>query len=216
MEDEADIYDGVRAQFPLTFGKQSKPHTPLESVHSATRRRSPNPAAPSPSASLPSSTAADAAGAGGSLPPLSSSSKAWLGALRARNPRRGPAEARTGSRGGDVEDGDRAIIGPPRPPPGLISTDDGGGEGEDDDHGVLIGPPQPPPGNLGDGGENDEEEEVMIGPPRPPNVDSDEEEEEENRYRIPLSNEIVLKGHTKVSLSLFSVTLFCDFLSLLI
>ncbi|KAJ0082880.1 hypothetical protein Patl1_10949 [Pistacia atlantica] len=38
MEDEAEIYDGIRAQFPLAFGKQSKPQTSLEKVHDATRR----------------------------------------------------------------------------------------------------------------------------------------------------------------------------------
>ena len=48
----------------------------------------------------------------------------------------------------------------------------------------------------------DEEEEEVVGPPRPPPGlsfgDSDsEEKEKENRYRIPLSNEIVLKAHTK-------------------
>lgn len=197
MEDEAEIYDGVRAQFPLTFGKQSKPQTPLESVHSATRRHGPNPnpaSSSSPSASLPSTASAAAVKSSG-LPSLSSSSRAWLEAVRAGNPRPNP-EAGIGSRGGDGEDGDRAVIGPPRPPPGLISNDDGGGE--DDDDGVMVGPPPPPPGYHGDG-DDEEEEEVMIGPPRPPNVDSDEEEEEEeNQYRIPLSNEIVLKGHTKV------------------
>ncbi|XP_030470634.2 uncharacterized protein LOC115688846 [Syzygium oleosum] len=205
MEDEAEIYDGVRAQFPLSFGKQSKPQAPLESVHSATRRHGPGRASASPSPSLPSATAAAAAAGGGKsggLPSLSSS-RAWLEELRAGNPRPGP-DAGTGSRGGgDGEGGGRAMIGPPRPPPGLISSDDGGGEEEDDDDddGVMVGPPPPtPPGNLGDGGDDDEEEEeVMIGPPRPPIVDSDEEEEEEeNRYRLPLSNEIVLKGHTKI------------------
>ena len=48
--------------------------------------------------------------------------------------------------------------------------------------------------------------------------DSDsEEEEKENRYQIPLSNEIVLKGHTKVShtLSLF-VTFFFFFFFFLV
>lgn len=212
MEDEAEIYDGVRAQFPLTFGKQSKPQTPLESVHSATRRHGPNPnpasSSSSPSPSLPST--ASAAGKSSGLPPLSSSSRAWLEAVRAGNPRPDP-EAGIGSRGGD---GDRAVIGPPRPPPGLISSDDGGGE--DDDDGVMVGPPPPPPGNLGDG-DDEEEQEVMIGPPRPPNVDSDEEEEEEeNQYRIPLSNEIVLKGHTKVSPFLSPVPLLVAFLVLLI
>ncbi|XP_030546507.2 LOW QUALITY PROTEIN: WD repeat-containing protein 70 [Rhodamnia argentea] len=211
MEDEAEIYDGVRAQFPLTFGKQSKPQTSLESVHRATRRHGPNPnpnpdSSSSPSPSLPSTTSAAVAAAGESsgLPSLSSSSRAWLEAVRAGNPRPDP-EAGIGSRrGGDGEGGDRAVIGPPRPPPGLISNDDGGGEDDDDDDddGVMVGPPPPPPGNLGDG-DDEEEEEVMIGPPRPPNVDSGEEEEgeeeeEENQYRIPLSNEIELKGHTKV------------------
>ncbi|KAI6673485.1 hypothetical protein NL676_001391 [Syzygium grande] len=188
MEDEAEIYDGVRAQFPLSFGKQSKaqasPRIPV--------------------------AAAGGGGKSGGLPSLSSSSRAWLEGLRAGNPRPGP-DAGTGSRGGggDGEGGGRAMIGPPRPPPGLISSDDGGGEEEeeedDDDDGVMVGPPPPPPGNLGDGGDDDEEEEeeeAMIGPPRPPIVDSEdeeeEEEEEENRYRLPLSNEIVLKGHTKI------------------
>lgn len=208
MEDEAEIYDGVRAQFPLTFGKQSKPQTSLESVHSATRRGGPAPAPdPASSSSLPSTTsAAGDAGASKSsgLPSLSSSSAAWLEGLRAGNPRAG-REAGIGSRGGNGEDGNRAMIGPPRPPPGFSANDDGGDEGgeDDDDDGVMVGPPPPPPRNLGDDDDDDdeEEEEAMIGPPRPPVVDSDEEEEEEeeeNRYRLPLSNEIVLKGHNKI------------------
>lgn len=208
MEDEAEIYDGVRAQFPLTFGKQSKPQTSLESVHSATRRGGPAPAPdpdPASSSSLPSTTsAAGDAGASKSsgLPSLSSSSAAWLEGLRAGNPRAG-REAGIGSRGGDGEDGGRAMIGPPRPPPGFSANDDGGDEDgeDDDDDGVMVGPPPPPPRNLGDDDDDEEEEEAMIGPPRPPVVDSDEEEEEEeeeNRYRLPLSNEIVLKGHNKI------------------
>lgn len=206
MEDEAEIYDGVRAQFPLTFGKQSKPQTSLESVHSATRRGGPAPApASASSSSLPSTTSASAAGGAGKssgLPSLSSSSAAWLEGLRAGNPRAG-REAGIGSRGGDGEDGGRAMIGPPRPPPGFSANDDGGDEDgeDDDDDGVMVGPPPPPPRNLGDDDDDEEEEEAMIGPPRPPVVDSDEEEEEEeeeNRYRLPLSNEIVLKGHNKI------------------
>ncbi|KAL2470590.1 Transducin/WD40 repeat-like superfamily protein [Abeliophyllum distichum] len=62
----------------------------------------------------------------------------------------------------------------------------------------MIGPPRP----LGGDGEDDE---PMIGPPRlPPGpAESDSEDEidgeaEDDRYRIPMSNEIVLKGHTKV------------------
>ena len=58
----------------------------------------------------------------------------------------------------------------------------------------MVGPPRPPPGmSFGDS-----EDEV------------EEEEETENQYRIPLSNEIVLKGHTKVFLSL-SLSNFCFF-----
>lgn len=88
-------------------------------------------------------------------------------------------------------------MGPPRPHPAAQLASDDEEEG-------IIGPPRPAAGQLG----SEDEEEEIIGPPRPPpglNVgdsgsddDDDEEEEEENRYRIPQSNEIVLKGHTKV------------------
>lgn len=90
-------------------------------------------------------------------------------------------------------------MGPPRPHPAAQLASDDEEEG-------IIGPPRPAAGQLG----SEDEEEEIIGPPRPPpglNVgdsgsddDDDEEEEEENRYRIPQSNEIVLKGHTKVLL----------------
>uniref|UniRef100_A0A0R0KSR6 Uncharacterized protein n=1 Tax=Glycine max TaxID=3847 RepID=A0A0R0KSR6_SOYBN len=43
MEEEGDIYDGAPAQFPISFGKQSKPQTPLEAIHTATRRSNSNP-----------------------------------------------------------------------------------------------------------------------------------------------------------------------------
>ena len=59
----------------------------------------------------------------------------------------------------------------------------------------MVGPPRPPPGmSFGDS-----EDEV------------EEEEETENQYRIPLSNEIVLKGHTKVFLSLSPSLTFVSF-----
>ncbi|MCD7471290.1 hypothetical protein HAX54_011625 [Datura stramonium] len=38
MADEAEIYDGARAQFPMSFGKQAKSQASLELVHNATRR----------------------------------------------------------------------------------------------------------------------------------------------------------------------------------
>ncbi|XP_022771352.1 WD repeat-containing protein 70-like [Durio zibethinus] len=163
MEDDADIYDGIRAQFPLTFGKQQKSQTSLEAIHNATRR---------------STTAAAASNNNKSsegLPSLSSSSsKAWLDSLRnSKPPNPNPNDS---------------VIGPPRPPPGPVP--------DEDDDGVMVGPPPPPPAS-GD----DDDDDVMIGPPRPPvgpSSDSESEEEEENRYRIPMSNEIILKGHTKI------------------
>lgn len=162
MEDEAEIYDGIRAQFPLTFGKQAKSQTPLEKIHSATRRSDP----------LTTTTAATD-NEKNNLPSISSSSKEWLGTLR--NPK----------------SSDAAPIGPPPPPPRQQEL-----EADDDD--VVIGPPRPPQQ------QEDDADSVIIGPPRPPaesgddDDDVDEEEGEENWRQIPMSNEIVLKGHTKV------------------
>jgi hypothetical protein len=62
---------------------------------------------------------------------------------------------------------------------------DGNGDDDDDD----------------DDEEEEEEDGVMIGPLRPPEpADSDEED---FLYRIPTSNEIVLGGHSKVTLVMF-------------
>lgn len=112
----------------------------------------------------------------------------------------------------DEDDGGDVIVGPPRPP-GLGT--DGGVEDVDDDD-VMVGPPRPPV-DLDRSRDDDGE---MIGPPRPPPAgsklsDSEEEDmddEEDNRHRIPLSNEIVLKGHTKVLSS--SLQLLCCFYNL--
>lgn len=153
MEDEADIYDGIRAQFPLTFGKQAKSQTPLEKIHNATRRSDPS-----------TTTTAATDNKKNDLSSFSSSSKERLDTLR--NPKSSDAPP------------------PPQQEP----------EGDDDD--VMIGPPRPPQQ------QEDDADSVMIGPPRPPaesgDEDDDEEGGEENRYRIPMSNEIVLKGHTKI------------------
>jgi hypothetical protein len=72
----------------------------------------------------------------------------------------------------------------------------------------MVGPPRPPPGLAAAADDDDDEEEeeeeedgVMIGPLRPPEpADSDEED---FLYRIPTSNEIVLGGHSKVTLVMF-------------
>ncbi|KAM7496157.1 hypothetical protein LguiA_020571 [Lonicera macranthoides] len=180
MEEEAEIYDGIRAQFPLSFGKQSKSQTPLESLHKSTLRA----AATTPSTAVddqkPSSSSRSISEV---FPSISSSSKAWLDTLK--NPNRNNP---------NPNPSDDMKIRPPRPP--LAEN------GEEDD-GEMIGPPPPPP--AADEDEDDDGGE-MIGPPRPPMgmVGSDTEDDDESggegmeAYRIPLSNEIVLKGHTKV------------------
>ncbi|CAM8891298.1 unnamed protein product [Rhodiola kirilowii] len=186
-EDEAEIYDGVRAEFPLTFGKQSKPMTPLEKIHNTTRR-----------AGAPEDKG---------FPSLSSSSKSWLDSLRKPGKNRGDSGSGNpnyeGTRvqdSGRVEDdggSDGVVIGPPRPPPGWAADE------KEEEDGSLIGPPRPSPGGQGEDSDGE-----MIGPPPPPlglnETDSDSdggsdvESDEGARHRIPLSNEIVLKGHSKV------------------
>ncbi|KAL4368296.1 hypothetical protein GQ457_05G007540 [Hibiscus cannabinus] len=112
MEDEAEIYDGIRAQFPLTFGKQQKSQTSLEAVHNATRRST---------ASKNSDNKTDEA-----LPSVSSSSKAWLDSLRnSKSPNPSPNGSVIGPPPGPVPDEDDVMVGPPPPPPGLGEDDDG-------------------------------------------------------------------------------------------
>lgn len=195
MEDEAEIYDGIRAQFPLSFGKQAKSLTPLESIHNSTRR------------SNALSDNGDSLSTSKALPSLSSSSKSWLNSLRNSdlNPNSRNASAHDTTKSGQSSefynnDGGGMLVGPPRPPPDIGSGDD---EEEEDDGEVMIGPPRPPENSTGDDSEDDD---VMIGPPPPPpgsnlaesESDGELDVEEQNIYRIPLSNEIVLKGHAKI------------------
>ncbi|KAK4792405.1 hypothetical protein SAY86_022840 [Trapa natans] len=182
MDDEGEIYGGIRAQFPLSFGKQLASQTSLETVHNTTRRPD----------SKPARATSSAPNKGGDLPSLSSSSQAWLNSLRSGNPKPDPtigikSNIREDSTAAGIADSDGgAMIGPPRPPAEL---------GSDDDDGGMVGPPPPPPNFAPD---DDEDDDLMIGPP-PQSLQSDEDEEEgESRYRIPFSNEIVLKGHSKV------------------
>lgn len=179
MEDEADIYNGIRAQFPVSFGKQSKAQVSLESIHNATRR--PSTTAASVDDHLPSSSSA--------FPALSTSSEAWLDSVK-----KTPSSSRNSANPNPNPNDNDVTIGPPRPPP----VSDSNTDVQEDDDNVIIGPPRPVEV------EDDDDEGEMIGPPRPPPVGSDTEDEgesdgeEENSHRIPLSNEIVLKGHTKV------------------
>ncbi|KAJ1375781.1 WD repeat-containing protein 70, partial [Sesbania bispinosa] len=113
MEEEGEIYDGVRAQFPLSFGKQTKSQTSIEKIHNAIRRTS----------NSNSKTTND-------FPSLSSSSKGWLKSLRpSRNPTPPPPQP-------DEED-DGPFMGPPPPPSGL------GPENHDDGEMIGPPPPPP-------------------------------------------------------------------------
>lgn len=222
MDDEAEMYDGIRAQFPLSFGKQSKSQTPLELIHNTTRRSTVSAAFDASNSEpgvKPSTSTSDSKN--DVFPPLSSSSKAWLESVRKPNPKskiggnsdggrnqskliglpRPPVDEAGPIIGHDCLPpgsyaGDGPEIGPPRPPSGGYVED-----GNDDDgDGLEIGPPRPP-----QDGDAEDDDEPMVGPPRPPSgqieLDSDEDVDEENSddaFRIPMSNEIVLKGHTKV------------------
>lgn len=155
--------EAMRAYFPLSFGKTSKPQPNSSLAHSSTRRSAPSPASASTSTANPNS-----------------------------KPSR-------------EEDDDGAMVGPPPPPPPASRDEDGERKEE-----AMIGPPRPPPASWIEG--EDGEEDMVIGPPRPPpqsvqkqsngsDYDSDEEFDAdlpEDSHRIPLSNEIVLRGHTKV------------------
>lgn len=199
MEDEADIYDGIRAHFPLTFGKQTQSQTPLEQVHSSTRRSATSTSVSKPSPS--NNKSSNNNGNDKTFPSLSSSSKAWVDSLK--NPSSKKSRD-NGTQGGLIKNSHEndVEIGPPRRGAGPQDEDviprPVVQPNEEEDDAPIIGPPRPL--HI----EEEDDDDVMIGPPRPPTgVASSEsedemEEEEEDRHRIPLSNEIVLKGHTKV------------------
>lgn len=176
MADESEIYDGIRAQFPLTFGKQTQSQIPLEIVHSATRRAASSAPDEKSLDGKPNASSSESKDGG---PSLSSSSQSWLESFKNTNPRN---LKKSGT------------FGPQRP---LASLDPASEKEEKEEEIAMIGPPLPP-------AVDEDEDEPLIGPPAPPpcsvGSDSDDasEDEEENQYRIPLSNEIVLKGHSKV------------------
>ncbi|CAD6340684.1 unnamed protein product [Miscanthus lutarioriparius] len=134
--------------------------------------------------------------------PGSAASSAHSSTLRKpQNPSNPKSSASTAA-----DDDSAAMIGPPRPPPasaGRTTTRKAAVS--------PIGPPRPPPPSARGEGDDDDGD-GMIGPPRPPpaddeDVDDDDGEDEEEEMeddgdggfnRIPLSNEIVLRGHTKV------------------
>ncbi|CAK9191290.1 unnamed protein product [Sphagnum jensenii] len=131
--DDSEVHEGLRTHFPLSFGKQESKQTPLEAIHSKTKRSE------APINKLDKQY------------PTSKTKVQGLGSIQ-------------------FTSGETAVVGPLRP-------------------------------QLGS---NDEAEEI-IGPPRPQTDEASSEEDDdiddeegEDVYRIPLNNEIRLKGHTKV------------------
>lgn len=171
-EDEA-----IRAQFPLSFGKKTKSQShSIVAAHAATRRQ---PTSPTSSSLLPAPNTTV----------KSNIRQVGLFPYRKKSDSKGGNEQTTSSvEEEEVSQDDSGLIGPPRPP--LTLNDDE----------VMVGPPRPP---MND---DDEDEDVpIIGPPRPPMVESDVDEDEDDGsmmpddlFRIPMTNEIVLKGHSKV------------------
>uniref|UniRef100_J3N380 Uncharacterized protein n=1 Tax=Oryza brachyantha TaxID=4533 RepID=J3N380_ORYBR len=160
--------EAMRAFFPMSFGK-----APARSSGAASAAHaSPLPKPPQNPSARPSAADDDDDDDGGVM----------VGPPR--------APPRTSGEGEDDEEGGGVMIGPPRPPPRSSSR----GEGEDADGG-MIGPPRPPPVKEGDEEEEEEDEDEDDD-----GDDSDDEMEDggEGYNRIPLSNEIVLRGHTKV------------------
>ncbi|URE06374.1 WD domain, G-beta repeat [Musa troglodytarum] len=160
-----DMDEAMRAHFPLSFGKPSKPKPHTSGAHSATRR-STSSANPAASFSNPNPDSRPDHGARNDV----------------FEPGRAGSSRAADESGVSVEDeDDGAMIGPPPPPPPPMAA--GSEEGDD---GVIIGPPRPPPSSSEQNDSDDESESSEL--------DGDMED----LRRIPLSNEIVLKGHTKV------------------
>lgn len=182
-EDEA-----IRAQFPLSFGKKTKSQShSIAAAHAATRRQ---PTLSASSTLLPATTAANA---------KSNIRQVGLFPYRKKSDSKERNDQPTSSleEEEDSQD-DSCLIGPPRPPLPL----------NDDE--VMVGPPRPP---RNDGDEGDDV--PLIGPPRPPAVESDVDDVDDDGsmipddlFRIPMTNEIVLKGHSKV-INLHSFFIIC-------
>ncbi|GBG79575.1 hypothetical protein CBR_g29722 [Chara braunii] len=133
-------------------------------------------------------------------------------------PRPPPLRSMLKEQNQEEEEDEGVMIGPPKPPPAKAGQEEEEEEEEEEDEGAMIGPPRPPPEastgrdeDMEDGGEGP----VMIGPARPPpegqegesdddddDDDDDEDDEDDDddgdEYRIPMSNEIILGGHSKI------------------
>lgn len=176
---DGEMDEAMRAHFPVSFGKQSTAqHRP--SVHLTTHRTL------EPAANASCSTGADAA--------IKSS---WVSEPKKPSPTAANLE----------ENAIRHLL----PPPSVSDQH----EASHDDDGVVIGPPPPPPSSSEMFDVEEEEEEEMIGPPRPPQSTLDDGSDSDlddlppdDELRIPLSNEIVLKGHSRVC---GSITLYFEY-----
>ncbi|MCO5595047.1 hypothetical protein L7F22_049084 [Adiantum nelumboides] len=168
IEDEAQVFEGLRAQFPLSFGRQEPKKASLEAIHSATKRSEKQRAikgtlqdkfltAGNESQKLPKPVQ-------GPLPMGSS------------QPLRRPETLTSPVAQSLAIDEDDVMVGPPLPPKASLN------DGDDED----VGPSRPAPGgNLSSTDDEDGD------------TDGDDEDEDEDFYQVPMSNEIVLKGHTK-------------------
>lgn len=228
--DEADVFEGLRAQFPLSFGKQERKQASLEAIHSKTKR--------------------DNAAIGASAPhndKLGSLKDRFMAArqIKASAKKKSEDESSKQSLGPQLPFPRRKMGPLPMPTPGIpevlsiLPVSPSPSHGNDEIGPSLppkrspsvtedeIGPPLPPkqspsmskeeigpprPMVIGGNAENTDDDE--IGPPRPTFVEADgrstddegytsededgDEDEEEEPYRVPVSNEIVLTGHTKV------------------
>ena len=229
IEEEPDPLDGLRASFPIAFGKQEAKIAPLENVHAQTKR-----GVQKSKVGGKKGKAGIAIKIGGSLEKRiqqgldvnNSSSKAEVSNAEVDN-KRGDSRRE----GPEEPSAARGFVAPPHP-----ASASSAGVREDQENGStrvkteagegFVGPPQPPPTQApGDMADEDGQETLLIGPPRPggqvrkaekatgskgrkearaeeesddESDDESEEEEEGDEFGVPLSNEIVLGGHTKV------------------
>eukprot|EP00271_Cylindrocystis_brebissonii_P004926 TRINITY_DN16869_c0_g1_i2.p1 TRINITY_DN16869_c0_g1~~TRINITY_DN16869_c0_g1_i2.p1 ORF type:complete len:815 (-),score=192.18 TRINITY_DN16869_c0_g1_i2:440-2884(-) len=200
-DDLAERHEGLRAAFPVAFGRQETEVTPLESVHSQTKRQGDVASGELHQSHARTQEDKNQKGAafnkksvsrGGDQRPIKFAMPQRLGLSgdsqgpesngkgRSIGPRMVEERAKEGNEG-------LHVIGPPRRPPskGLLDATD-----EEDEEGGRIGPPRPPPsGRLADGGDHNDDDD---------DDDEDDDDGDEDEYRVPLSNEVLLKGHTRV------------------
>lgn len=186
IEDEAQVFEGLRAHFPLSFGRQETKKLSLESIHAATKRQS-------------------------SSSSINAGKKQSKGSLQDRFLTTGSYTHKSPADHNhlDTQASVKRVHGPlpmgsseplkPHESIAIVQQEVGGDEGE-----AMVGPPLPPNASLSK--ENGDD----IGPPPFPSGetlsstddedgDTDGDDEDDSySYRVPMSNEIVLKGHTKV------------------